>query len=166
MNKIVAPLSLGGLQRQPMGAAWHAIRTRPHAEARVLVAAQALGLPALLPTAFEPATQRGAYKGGPVVWRPLFACCVFVELDVGRDLARLKRLDGVDGLVAPIAGEVIAALRVAEQAGAFDRADGCRSVDGAARPLNGRLAALVARIRAARWSSAKQTTILTALLQV
>jgi hypothetical protein len=104
---------------------------------------------------------------GELTWRPLFAGCVFVALDVGRDdLARLKRLDGVDGLVAPIAGEVIAALRVAEQQGAFDRADGCRSVDGAARPLNGRLAALIGRIRAARWSSKKQTTLLTMLLQV
>jgi hypothetical protein len=149
------------------GAAWHAIRTRPGAEARVLVAAQALGLQALLPAAFEPATQRGNYRGGPVVWRPLFACCVFVALDVGRDdLARLQRLDGVDGLVAPVAGKVIAALRVAEQQGAFDRADGCRSADGAARPLNGRLAALIGKIRAARWSSAKQTMLLTMLLQV
>jgi hypothetical protein len=127
----------------------------------VLVAAQALGLQALLPAAFEPATQRGAYKGGPVVWKPLFACCVFVELDADRnDLARLQRVDGgVDGLVAPVNGEVIAALHKATQQGVFDRVDGCRLADDEESPWSGRFASMIARIRAARWSRGRNEAL-------
>ena len=81
-----------------------------------------------LPIALERASQRGNYRGGELTWRPPFAGHVFVELDPGRDLARLQRIDGVDGLLAPIAGEVIAALRAAEQQGDFDRAGGWRLI--------------------------------------
>jgi hypothetical protein len=59
----------------------HAIRTKPGGEALALVGAQAIGLPAFLPVALEPANRRGNYKGGPVVWKPIFVGCVFAALD-------------------------------------------------------------------------------------
>jgi hypothetical protein len=65
---------------------------------------------------------------------------LLVKLDPSRDIPELRAIDGVDdvvrpaGRVAPVAGDVVTAIRRAERAGLFDRAAGCRVAEGEARP--------------------------------
>jgi hypothetical protein len=86
-------------------------------------------------------------------------------LDPGRDLRKLREIEGLDdvvrrdGKLAPVADDVVIAIRRAERDGLFDLAAGCRLPDDEAPP-DGRFAG---RIKQARWSR-KRTQLLMTLL--
>jgi hypothetical protein len=146
---------------------WHCVRTRPGAEGRATIGIEMAGMTAFLPVELVRISLRWNRRT-EMRWRPLFPRHIFVELDPSRDLEKVRKLDGVDDLVrrdgrlAPIAGDVVAAIRSAERRGLFDLAAGCRPIDGEAPP-DGRHADLVKKIKSARWSK-KRTALLMSLL--
>jgi hypothetical protein len=67
------------------------------------------------------------------------------------------------GVLAPIGDGTIDAIRAAERRGEFDRAAGCRLIADEERPLDGRFASLIPRIRAARWASERNGVLMAVL---
>jgi transcriptional antiterminator RfaH len=132
---------------------WHAIRVRPRAEGPALIGVEALGLEGYLPVELY----RCAYRGTrSMTWRPIFPRYLFVQLTPERDLSRVLALHEVmevlrmGGNLAPIAPQIIDAIRAAERAGAFDHARAARLGHGeTVRVIEGPLAALVGKIRSA-----------------
>jgi transcription antitermination factor NusG len=137
------------------------------AEGRPLAAAA--GMAAYLPVELVRTNFRGSRRS-EVRWRPLFPGHLFVELDPSRDLPELRKIDGVDDVVrpggrpAPIADDVINAIRRAERDGLFDAAAGCRLVGGEASPPDGRFAGLVAKIKSARWSKERMQLLMSLMV--
>jgi Transcription termination factor nusG len=90
-------------------AEWHAVRLKPGAEDRARIGIEASGMPVYLPVEMIRKDYRGERAVG---WRPLFPAHLFVTIDPGRDIPRLREIDGVEdllrpgGRLAPIAGEV------------------------------------------------------------
>ena len=136
-----------------MATAWHAIRARTGAEARILIGIMAARLDGYMPV--ELLTKKFR-TGREIGWRPLFTGYLFVRCDSARDLPRLHEIEGVaevlrtGGRLAPIADEVIATIRQAEQTGAFDRTRQARFVEGDTVRLRGPFAGMIAKIRSAR----------------
>jgi transcription antitermination factor NusG len=133
---------------------WHAIRTAPQDEGRVAIGIGGVGLESYLPVELECQTHRGRTE---TAWKPLFLNYVFARADFARDLPRLMAIAGVtdvlrqpSGKPAPIADEVIAAIRQAEQMGAFDRTKQARLVEGDTVAIRGAFGGLIARIKCAR----------------
>jgi hypothetical protein len=148
---------------------WFAVRARPRAEERAVIGIEAAGMAAFLPVELVRINFRGNRRT-EMRWRPLFPRHLFVELDPSRDLPKLRSVDGVDDLVrpggrlAPIAGDVVAAIRSAERRGLFDLAAGCRPIDGEAPPPDGRHAGLVAKIKAAKFSKPRMALLMSLLV--
>jgi hypothetical protein len=146
---------------------WFAVRTRAGAEGRAAIGIETAGMTAFLPVELVRISLRWKRRT-EMRWRPVFPQHVFAELDPSRDLEKVRKLDGVDDLVrrdgrlAPIAGDVVAAIRSAERRGLFDLAAGCRPTNSEA-PLDGRYADLVKKIKSTRWSK-KRTALLMSLL--
>ena len=131
----------------------HAVRTSQGAEDRATIGIGGIGLEAYLPIELERQDYRGRREIG---WRPLFLNYVFARADFGRDLPRLLTIAGVtdvlrqNGKPAPIADDIIAAIRQAEQLGVFDRTRQARLVEGDTVAIRGAFGGLVAKIRSAR----------------
>jgi hypothetical protein len=148
---------------------WHAVRTRPGREGDVAILAERHGLQAYLPVTFVKVTHRTSRTA--LRWQPLFMGHVFVMLDPSH-LQRVLEIDGVDDVVrlhgkpATVDADTLAAIRAAERAGLFDAAGACRRAEGEAvgtTPSHPVHAALVQRIRSARWSR-KRMALLMGLL--
>jgi hypothetical protein len=126
---------------------WHVVRTRAGAEDRAAIGIEKAGMAAYLPTELVRVTYRGTHRGrSETQWRPLFVGSLFVRFDPGRDLRRLREIHGVDcelrldGKLAPVSGDAVAALRAAERRGLFDLAGASRLPDGETAPLDSRFA--------------------------
>jgi hypothetical protein len=144
---------------------WHVVRSSPGAEGRALIGIQAAGMTGFLPVELLNRNHRGERE---VMWRALFPGHLFAAIDPGRDLPKLREIDGVDdvvrpgGRLAPIAEDTIAAIRRAERQGTFDGAGACRILDdGEAQVPEGSLASLVSKIRSARWSKRRMEVLMT-----
>jgi transcription antitermination factor NusG len=136
-----------------MPTAWHAVRARPNAEGRILIGIIAARLEGYLPVELVRKSYRRGYEIG---WRPLFDRYLFVRCDSSRGLPRLLEIEGVAELLragdrlAPIADEVIEAIRSAEALGLFDATRRPRFAEGDEVRLPGAFAGLVAKIKSAR----------------
>jgi hypothetical protein len=103
-------------------------------------------------------------------WRPIFPGHVFVEIDPTRDIPKLREVDGVDdvlrrdGRLAPVAADVVVAIRSAERRGLFDLAAGCRLADDEASLPDGRHAALMTKIKRGRGSKARMQLLMSLLV--
>ena len=129
---------------------WHAIRCKPGAEGKALIGVGAIRLRGYMPVELLRIVHRGERW---TTWRPLFPRYLFAQLDPGRDITRLREVDGVMNVLrAPIQAAVIDAVRAAEEAGAFDRSQehhGLREGD-TVQIIDGPFAGLVAQIKSAR----------------
>ena len=147
-------------------AGWYPVRTRAGAEGKVLIGIEAAHMQAFLPVELVRLNLRSRSE---VQWRALFPGHLFVMLDPNRDLPKLRSVDGIDdvvrrdGKLAPVADDVVSAIRRAERDGLFDAAARCRQPDDDAPPPDARHAGLVARIRRNRWSK-ERTKLLMELL--
>ena len=145
---------------------WHVVRVRPGAEGKALIGIEAAHMQAFLPVELVRLNLRSRSE---VQWRALFPGHLFVMLDPNRDLPKLRSVDGIDdvvrrdGKLAPVADDVVSAIRRAERDGLFDAAARCRQPDDDAPPPDARHAGLVARIRRNRWSK-ERTKLLMELL--
>jgi hypothetical protein len=69
------------------------------------------------------------------------------------------------GRRAPIADDVITAIRRAERDGLFDAAAGCRLTEGEARPPpDDRFVGLVTKIKRARWSKERMQLLMSLMV--
>jgi transcriptional antiterminator RfaH len=125
---------------------WHAIRARPDAEGRALVGIEAARLTGYLPVELIRKDFRGRREVG---WRPLFLGYLFARCDPQRDLARMLEIDGIADVMrsAPIADDVIEAIRTAELSGVFDSTRRPRFAEGEEVRLTGPFAGIVAKVR-------------------
>jgi hypothetical protein len=148
------------------GTGWFAVRAKPGAEGKVLVGIEAARMQAYLPVELVRVNLRSRSE---VTWRALWPQHLFAMMDPSRDLPRLREIDGIDDVVrrdgkpAPVADDIVRAIRRAERDGLFDAAARCRVPDEDAPPPDERFAGLVTRIRRARWSKAR-TALLMELL--
>jgi transcription antitermination factor NusG len=132
---------------------WHAIRARPDAEGRALIGIEAAQLTGYLPVELVRKTYR---RGHEIGWRPLFLGYLFARCDPTRDLRRLLEIEGVAdvlrprGVPAPIADEVIEAIRQAELAGLFDHTRRLRFCEGEEVELPAVFGGLIAKIKCTR----------------
>ena len=130
---------------------WHAIRAKPGAEVKALIGVGAIRLRGYLPVELLRIVHRGERW---TTWRPLFPRYLFVELEPGRDMTRLREVDGVMTVLrAPIQEAAIDAVRAAEKAGAFHRGgfDSSALHEGdTVQIIDGPFAGLVAQIKSAR----------------
>jgi hypothetical protein len=158
---------MGSEEELISGAAeWYPVRVRPGAEAKAFVGLEAAHLQAFLPVELVRITLR---RSSEIQWRPLFPGHMFAMLDPNRDLPKLQSIDGVDDVVrrdgkpAPVADDVVRAIRRAERDGLFDAAARCRQPYDDASAPDARFAGLVAKIRRNRWSK-ERTQLLMELL--
>jgi hypothetical protein len=146
---------------------WYPVRTRPGAEGKAFVGLEAAHMQVYLPVELLRITLR---RRTEVQWRPLFSGHLFAVIDPSRDLEKLLKIDGVDdvvrpgGKLVPIADDVVKALRAAERRGLFDAAAACRAPSEDDPPPDERYAGLVARIRRARWSKARNQLLMELLV--
>jgi transcription antitermination factor NusG len=144
---------------------WHAVRLKPGAEGKALIGIGATHMVGFMPVELVRVVHRGERW---VSWRPLFPAHIFVTIDPSQDIPKLREIDGVEdllrpgGRLAPIAGEVIEAIRHAEQQGVFDGTSELRLTNGHdVLASNGSFAPLVAKIKAARWSKKRMEVLMT-----
>jgi transcription antitermination factor NusG len=142
---------------------WHVVRTSREAEGRATIGLGGIGLETYLPVELQRQDHRGRREVG---WRPLFPTYVFAPADGARDASRLMAVAGVvnilraaNGKPAPVPDDVIAAIKQAEQLGAFDRTRQARLVEGDTVAIKGAFGGLIAKIRSAR-SSRRSALIL------
>ena len=133
-----------------MGQQWHAIRAKAGAEGKALIGVGAIRLRGYMPVELLRIVHRSERW---TIWRPLFPRYLFAQLDPGRDMTRLREIDGVLSVLrAPIQEAAIDAVRAAEEAGVFNRSQGhygLREGD-TVRIIDGPFAGLVAQIKSAR----------------
>jgi hypothetical protein len=145
---------------------WFAVRVRPGAESKALVGIEAAHMQVFLPVELVRLKLRSRSE---VTGRPLFPGHMFAMLDPGRDLSKLREIDGIDdvarrdGKLMPVADDIVRAIRRAERDGLFDAAARCRQPDDDAPPPDIRFANLMMKIKRTRWSKAR-TALLMSLL--
>jgi transcriptional antiterminator RfaH len=118
---------------------WIAAHTAPNAEVAVRDAVQALGYPALLPTAMVEMVKS---RQRMLVERPVFPRYLFIGIPHGVSWYPIRGITGVSGILSGHGGpravpdRAINRIRAAVEADAFTEASGPRFVEGQAVRLN------------------------------